>query len=71
MQSFSESSATKFVLGMLVAHILTAIVPMLDAHAIDFWALGKVVAVDLAALLINALRPDVNAPGLNWFGPKQ
>lgn len=59
MKTFLESTATKAILGVLVAHLLLALAPMLDAHAIDWWALGKVAAVDLGALLLNAMRPDV------------
>lgn len=70
MKTFLQSNATKAILGVLLAHLLLALAPMLDAHAIDWWALGKVAAVDLGALLLNALRTDVDTPGLNWFGPK-
>jgi hypothetical protein len=69
---FLESSATKVVMGVLVAHLLLALAPMLDAHAIDWWALGKVVAVDLGALLLNAMRSDVKTgiAVLDWRNPK-
>lgn len=72
MKTFLESSATKAILGVLVAHLLLALAPMLDAHAIDWWALGKVAAVDLGALLLNALRADVKTgiAALDWRNPK-
>jgi hypothetical protein len=72
VKTFLESSATKVVMGVLVAHLLVALVPMLDAHAIDWWALGKVAAVDLGALLLNAMRADVTTgiAALDWRNPK-
>ena len=43
---------------------------MLRAHAVDWWALAEGQAVIIAGLVGNALRSDVNAPGLNWFNRK-
>jgi hypothetical protein len=72
VKTFLESSATKAIMGVLVAHLLLALAPMLDAHAIDWWALGKVAAVDLGALLLNAMRSDVKTgiAALDWRNPK-
>ena len=70
MKGFLESSATKVLLLTLVGQLLLDLVPMLRAHAIDVWALAEGQAVVLGMLIANALRPDVNTPGLNWFGPK-
>ena len=70
MKSFLESSATKALLFALAGQLLLDLIPMLRAHAIDLWALAEGQAVLIAALFFNALRSDVNAPGLNWFGPK-
>ena len=70
MKSFLGSNTTRFLIGTLVAYLLLALAPMLRDHAIDWWKLAEVLVVQGAALLVNALRPDVNAPGLNWFGPK-
>lgn len=70
MQKFLDSSATRFIIGVIAGHVLSALAPMFAAHSIDLWELGRVLAVDFAALLLNGLRPDVDAPGLNWFNPK-
>ena len=70
MKGFLESSATKVLLFALVGQLLTDILPMVQAHAIDLWALAEGQVVLPMLLFANGLRPDVNAPGLNWFGPK-
>lgn len=72
MKTFLESSATKALIGVFLAHLLFALAPMLDAHAIDWWALGKVAAVDLGALLLNAMRSDIKTgvPMLDLGNPK-
>jgi len=70
MKTFLESTVTKTLLIVLAAQLLKDILPMLQAHAIDLWKLAEGQVVILAALFGNALRNDVNVPGLNWFGPK-
>ncbi len=71
MKSFLQSSATKALLLTLAGQLLFDLIPMLRAHAIDVWALAEGQAVLVAALVANALRPDVDVPGLNWLGPRK
>lgn len=59
MKSFFESSATKAVLIYLALNLLMTLSPMLEAHAIDPWALAKALIGAGIVLLGNALRPDV------------
>lgn len=70
MKTFLQSSATKFLLGALAIQLLVDIRPMLAAHSIDLWALADGQIGLAIALLGNALRPDVDAPGFNWFNKK-
>lgn len=70
MQTFLQSTATRVLLLVLAGQLLADIVPMLRAHAVDWWALAEGQAVILAALVGNALRRDIDAPGLNWFNRK-
>lgn len=70
MQGFLQSTATRILLLVLAGQLLADIVPMLRAHAVDWWALAEGQAVILAALVGNALRRDIDAPGLNWFNRK-
>ena len=71
MQGFLQSTATRILLLVLAGQLLADIVPMLRAHAVDWWALAEGQAVILAGLAGNALRPDVDTPGLNWFNRKE
>ena len=68
-KSFFTSTVTKAVLGLLLAQVLVELAPMLKQHQIDWWRLGEVLCLHAGALIMNALRSDVNAPGFNWFGP--
>lgn len=70
MQTFLQSTATRVLLLVLAGQLFTDLVPMLRAHAVDWWALAEGQAVILAGLAGNALRPDVDTPGLNWFNRK-
>ena len=70
MQTFLQSTATRILLLVLAGQLLADLVPMLRAHAVDWWALAEGQAVIIAGLVGNALRSDVNAPGLNWFNRK-
>ena len=71
MKTFLQSSATKVLLLTLAGQLLFDLVPMLRAHVIDWWALAEGQVVLVLALIGNALRPDVDTPGLNWLGPKK
>ena len=71
MQGFLESTATRVLLLVLAGQLLADLVPMLRAHVVDWWALAEGQAVILAALVGNALRRDIDAPGLNWFNRKE
>ena len=71
MQGFLQSTATRALLLVLAGQLLADLVPMLRAHAVDWWALAEGQAVILAGLAGNALRPDVDTPGLNWFNRKE
>ena len=59
MKSFFDSTATKAVLIYLALNLLMTLQPMLDAKAIDGWALVKALVGAGIVLLGNALRPDV------------
>lgn len=71
MQGFFQSTATRVLLLVLAGQLVADLIPMLRVRAVDWWALAEGQAVILAGLIGNALRRDVNAPGLNWFGPKE
>ena len=71
MQTFLQSTATRVLLLVLAGQLFTDLVPMLRAHVVDWWALAEGQAVILAALVGNALRRDIDAPGLNWFKRKE
>lgn len=70
MKTFPQSSVTKALLLTAIAQVLVKLEPQLRNHAIDLWALSADLAVILAGLFVNALRPDIDAPGFNWFNKK-
>ena len=70
MQGFLQSTATRVLFLVLAGQLFADLVPMLRAHAVDWWALAEGQVVILAALVGNALRRDIDAPGLNWFNRK-
>lgn len=72
VQKFLQSKTTQFLLGTLAVYVLIALGPMLAAHSIDWWKLGEVIVVNGGALLLNALRKDVDAGSLlnRLNGPK-
>lgn len=71
MKTFFESTATKAVLFYLALQLLMVLSPMMDARDIDPWALGKALVGAVIVLIGNALRPDIDAPGFNFLGPKK
>lgn len=70
MKTFLQSNATRVLLIALAGQFLFDIAPMLKAHSIDWWALAEGQSVLLLTMLGNALRPDLDVPGLNWFNKK-
>jgi len=71
MKTFFQSSVTKVIFLSLAFDVLTAASPMLSQHRIDLWALGSALVKSALFLIGNALRPDINAPGFNWFNAKE
>jgi len=70
MKTFLGSTVTKAILLALLGQLAVDLLPMVREHAIDLWKLVEGQLVLVLILLGNALRSDVNVPGLNWFGPK-
>lgn len=71
MKTLFQSSVTKVIFLSLAFDVLTAVGPMLSQHKIDLWALSSALVKSTLFLIGNALRPDINAPGFNWFNAKE
>ena len=62
MKSWTESKTIKYLVLTFCGTILLQLVPMLQSHAIDYWALGSQAVGTLAAILIRMAQDDVEAP---------
>lgn len=71
-KSWRDSRAIKYLALTWLATTLVQLVPMLQSHQIDLWALGAQAVGTLAAILIRMAQPDVEAPisALNRGGPQ-
>ena len=62
MKSWTESKTIKYLVLTFCGTVLLQLVPMLQSHQIDFWALGAQAIGTLAAILIRMAQDDVEAP---------
>lgn len=57
-----DSKTIKYLALTWAASIIVQLVPMLQAHKIDWWALGTQTAVVFAGILTRMAQGDVVAP---------
>lgn len=62
MKNWTESKTIKYLVYTFIGTVLLQLVPMLQAHKIDWWALGAQTVGTLAAILIRMAQDDVQAP---------
>ena len=62
MKNWLDSNTVKYLVLTFVASVLLQLVPMLQSHEIDWWALGSQGVATLAALLVRVAQGDVHAP---------
>lgn len=62
MKSWTDSKTIKYLVYTFIGTMLLQLVPMLQAHSIDWWSLGAQSVGTLAAILIRMAQPDVEAP---------
>lgn len=62
MKPWIESKTIRFLAATWLAGVLMQLVPMLQAHAIDWWALGAQSVATLAAVIIRMGQADIEAP---------
>lgn len=72
MKSWTDSKTIKYLILTFIGTTLLQLVPMFQAHKIDYWALGAQSIGTLAAILIRMAQDDVQAPIglLNKADPK-
>ncbi len=61
-KSWTDSRAIKYIFFTWAAGTLLQLVPMMQTHSVDFWALGAQAVASLAAILIRMAQDDVQAP---------
>ena len=62
MRNWTDSKTVKYLILTFVGTVLLQLVPMLQAHEIDWWALGAQAVGTLAAVLIRVAQNDIEAP---------
>jgi hypothetical protein len=62
VKSWTESKTIKYLVLTFCGTMLLQLVPMLQNHVIDWWALGAQSIGTLAAILIRMAQDDVEAP---------
>lgn len=62
MKSWTDSKTIKYLILTFIGTTLLQLVPMFQAHKIDYWALGAQSIGTLAAILIRMAQDDVQAP---------
>lgn len=62
MKSWTDSKTIKYLILTFLGTVLLQLVPMLQSHTIDWWALGAQGVGTLAAILIRMAQDDVQAP---------
>lgn len=72
MRAWTDSKTVKYLILTFLGTVLLQLVPMLQAHEVDWWALGAQAVGTLAAILIRVAQNDLNAPiSLLNRGPKE
>ena len=62
MRNWTDSKTVKYLILTFVGTVLLQLVPMLQAHEVDWWALGAQAVGTLAAILIRVAQNDIEAP---------
>lgn len=62
MKNWLDSKTIRFLFFTWFGGMLLQLVPMLQSHAVDFWALGAQSVATLAGVLIRMAQDDVQAP---------
>ena len=72
MKSWTDSKTIKYLILTFLGTVLLQIVPMLQAHSVDWYDLGAQSISTLAAVIIRMAQDDVQAPIglLNKADPK-
>jgi hypothetical protein len=62
VKNWTDSKTIKYLILTFAGTVLLQLVPMLQSHIIDWWALGAQAVGTLAAILIRMAQDDVQAP---------
>ncbi len=57
-----DSNTVRYLVFTWLGTVLLQLVPMLQAKAIDWWALAATSVTALAGILVRVAQPDVKAP---------
>lgn len=62
MRAWTDSKTVRYLVLTFLGTVLLQLVPMMQAHEIDWWALGAQAVGTLAAVLIRVAQNDIEAP---------
>lgn len=62
MKSWLDSKTIRYLFVTWIAGVLLALVPMLQSHTIDWWALGAFSVSSLAGAIARMFADDVEGP---------
>lgn len=62
MKDWLDSKTIRFLFFTWFGGMLLQLVPMLQSHSVDFWALGAQSVATLAGIIIRMAQDDVQAP---------
>lgn len=62
MREWTDSRTIKYLVLTWIAGMLLQVVPMLQQHSVDWWALGAQAIATLAGVLVRMAQDDVQAP---------
>lgn len=62
MRAWTDSKTVKYLILTFLGTVLLQLVPMMQAHEVDWWALGAQAVGTLAAILIRVAQNDLDAP---------
>lgn len=62
MKHWTDSKTIRYLLATWASALLLALVPMLQAHQIDWWALGAQSVASMAGIIVRMFASDVEGP---------
>lgn len=62
MKHWTDSKTIRYLIVTWLSTVLLSLVPMLNVHQIDWWALGSQSVASMAAIIVRMFASDVEGP---------